>query len=541
MNLFGKNTNIGIDISDSSIEVLQLSSGRDVIAYGRINLEEGIVKDGRILNKEKLIRKIQEVLMLAKSKHLTVGYSINALFSLPESKVFIHLFKLPKNLFGESLKEAIKKESSRLIPLSQDKIYWDFYSFRPSLISPDSKDFQFVLYVGSPREIVDDYLNILKQAKVNPLIFDVETASLARSLIKENNKGVVIVDIGARTTNIGVFSSTGILNLSATIPMAGNYFTKKISEELKVNNEEAERLKVENGFSEKKSNKVLPILINEFERIIKEIKQAIDYYESQRSDKIEEIILAGGSSLLPDIERYLSQSIGRKVSIGNPLQNINKGNILQKENNPIFFANVVGLALRGASNAFNGINLLRQIEQQKLEDRKKKYHIFVEYKNKILELLWDIRNKNLLTSLFIAVSFIIFVFVIYQYVINTPLPASIISEEENQEVAIPDLLNEALNLSSSTKPLIQATSTTSTPLSATTSSVTIINKIIIQETPTGWLNVRTGPGINYQQIARVYINESYQLLKEEGDWFQIKISDKISGWILSQYAKKIID
>jgi len=65
-----------------------------------------------------------------------------------------------------------------------------------------------------------------------------------------------------------------------------------------------------------------------------------------------------------------------------------------------------------------------------------------------------------------------------------------------------------------------------------------IEEVIIQDTPTGWLNVRSGPGTNYTQITRVYPNETYALLEEKDGWYKIKIDGETQGWVASQYTAK---
>jgi len=346
-SLFKKQSVIGIDISDYSIEVLQLNEKREVLTYGRLILEEDIIHNGKILEKEKLVAKLEEVLRGTKptpsySAHSTSG----VILSLPESKTFIHLFKIPKDLTGQELKQAVYKEALKIIPVDQEKIYWDF-----QVLSPD-KDYQRVLYTGTLKEIVSEYIDVLSQLDLKPIAFDLETASLARALIKQSKVPMMIIDIGARTTLLGIFDSKGVLNLSITIPIAGNHFTKAVADTLKIKNDKAEKLKRTFGFSEKKtSKKISSILKASFQKVLKEIEDTIHYYEESSGESIEEIILAGGSALLPEIDHYLASNLKKKVSVGNPLKKISPSTAFKagKKNPPILFANVIGLALRGIS------------------------------------------------------------------------------------------------------------------------------------------------------------------------------------------------
>jgi len=62
--------------------------------------------------------------------------------------------------------------------------------------------------------------------------------------------------------------------------------------------------------------------------------------------------------------------------------------------------------------------------------------------------------------------------------------------------------------------------------------------ILILDTPTGFLRVRESNSINSPEIAQVKPGESYELIVEKPNWFEIKLADKKVGWISSQYSVK---
>jgi len=62
--------------------------------------------------------------------------------------------------------------------------------------------------------------------------------------------------------------------------------------------------------------------------------------------------------------------------------------------------------------------------------------------------------------------------------------------------------------------------------------------VTIKETPTGWLNVRSGPSTSDKILVKVYTKETYELLDEAQSWYKIKVNDEISGWVFSQYVNK---
>lgn len=74
------------------------------------------------------------------------------------------------------------------------------------------------------------------------------------------------------------------------------------------------------------------------------------------------------------------------------------------------------------------------------------------------------------------------------------------------------------------------------------SPIVIVSKVLILNTPTGFLRVREGASINSTEIAQVKPGETYELIEEKGNWFKIKFGSPTgegkTGWISSSYAAK---
>lgn len=52
------------------------------------------------------------------------------------------------------------------------------------------------------------------------------------------------------------------------------------------------------------------------------------------------------------------------------------------------------------------------------------------------------------------------------------------------------------------------------------------------------LNIREGPGLNYEVVAKAEHGKSYPIESEEGDWVQIGLPSGDKGWIHKDYAQK---
>ncbi|MBI4050155.1 MAG: SH3 domain-containing protein [Candidatus Doudnabacteria bacterium] len=84
-----------------------------------------------------------------------------------------------------------------------------------------------------------------------------------------------------------------------------------------------------------------------------------------------------------------------------------------------------------------------------------------------------------------------------------------------------------------------ATPTTTPTTTAETLPAPVVQQVLILDTPTGYLNVRQGPGTNTAKVAQVAPGESYELVSEDAaqGWYQIKVSEILSGWVTKQYAE----
>jgi len=340
MILFGPKRGFGIDISDYSIEVLELEKRHEKISvksFGRIEIpNKELVENGVIKEKELLIKSIKEVIAKSQPEKIKSRY---VLFSLPESKVFHYIMDVPVNLTQEQIREAISYKIESIFPYSVKDLYTDF-----KIIEKKEKE-QEVFLVASPKEIVESFKEVLKKAGLIPIVFDMESISLARALIEkfEKGKGYLILDIGARTSIISVFDALGP-RFTTNIKLAGNRFNKEVAKAMGgIPLDEAEKLKIKEGFLSEKFGHVLKETIK---ILTAEVRKVIEYTQEKYGFKIEKIILAGGSSLLPGIVEVVSEQTGVFTERGDPLIKIGKDNILAKEEKNILFANVIGLALR---------------------------------------------------------------------------------------------------------------------------------------------------------------------------------------------------
>lgn len=510
---------IALHLSDHAIAVLRLDAHKRVVSFGRKELPNGVLEEGHVRDAVKLEDAIRELCATLLPKPIVLDEEIPVILSIPEARSFTHIFSIPTGVTKEKLPEMVLAKASRLIPMDLSLLYADWHIVEENVGGTDR-----VLFAAAPREIVDSYIAVCEACDLLPLAIDMETISLARALLPDEKMTSIIIDIGERTTNLGFFDEQNKLGLSVSVPIAGKDFTRVLTDTMHVDWETAEKLKREQGLDRRiPDNRVMVIVQERLQAILHELHRAMTYFESTYRKPVKRIVFAGGSSLMPDLVTYYAMNLRGDVSLGDPLRTLAPGSgEMLSGIPPILSAPLIGLALRALADdpAGSGINLLHGWEGERWEERERH----------ILE-----RWKKLAVPLFGA-SLVLLGYVAYAYLY---LPYARLHEENISRV-----------MPQPTNSFIPEEGTTTDPqTSATTSDVvlpppevpaiveSVPNVATINDTPTGWLNVRSGPASTYGVITKVLPGESYPILGIEGAWTHLDLGPRGDGWVSSVYLR----
>lgn len=334
----------GLDISDYSAELVALSQveGRvQVEAFGRTEIPAGLVRRGVIQQPDKLVGVLKTLFSLTLGlKHDRIALGV----SLPESQVYSKIFRLPANLELDLAIKAADMEARDYFPLPLNNIAVD------TIVLSRDKDTQDLYYAVVDRDVAQAYRDVLRQVEVEPQFLDSETQALARSFGLPGTEPVLIADIGAGTTLLTVCDQGGI-RFSSSVVLGGNRLTSAIEIQLNVPLDKAENLKRRAGFDPTaETGRVFLILQKPMTELIEEIRKTLVYYARRTGRPIGKIILAGGTSLTPEIAPYIESNIPEvSVAVGQPLREIGTAPALpidDLKNNAILYSTAVGLALR---------------------------------------------------------------------------------------------------------------------------------------------------------------------------------------------------
>lgn len=64
-------------------------------------------------------------------------------------------------------------------------------------------------------------------------------------------------------------------------------------------------------------------------------------------------------------------------------------------------------------------------------------------------------------------------------------------------------------------------------------------RLKIQDTPTGWLNVRDEASLEGKTINKVYPDNEFEFVDQKDNWYQIILEDETRGWIFGSYIEVI--
>jgi type IV pilus assembly protein PilM len=331
---------VGIDLGSSGIKVVELKKDNGLVKLVNYGFNE--VSD---LNYADWQRNTSETAEIINSVCGEAGIlSKNAISALPTFSVFSSVLNLT-NVAKKDIASAVHWEAKKVIPLPLEEMILDWKKIEEEKTGNGIK----VLLTGAPRALVKRYIDIFKKAQLNLLSLETETFSLVRSLLGNDKSTIMLVEMGASTTDVSIVDRA-IPMLNRSIDIGGLAITKAISSHLNIGLEKAEQFKYDLGVGALSgaAGDISQLIIENFSPIANEIKYAINLYQAKNGKKTEKIILSGGSALLPNISKYLSDILNMNVIIGNPWARISYPPDLEPLLNEIGprFSVAIGLAMR---------------------------------------------------------------------------------------------------------------------------------------------------------------------------------------------------
>lgn len=340
---------LGLDISASSVKVVELGhdkAGNLVLEHCAIvPLERGWITDGNLEKFDEVAEAVRQVVKKSGTK------TRNVAMALPPSAVITKKITLPGGMSDQELEMQVEAEANQYIPFPLDEVSLDFCIVGPSAASTGDID---VLIAASRKEKVQDIQGLAEAAGLKPVIVDIESyaSRLATGRLIENlpNKGVnsivALFEVGAMTTSMQVICNDEVL-YDRDQAFGGAQLTQLIVRQYGFSQEEAETKKRKGELPDDYEATVLRPFV---ESMVQEIGRALQFFfTSTPNNKVDHVLLAGGSAALPGLTAAVTQHTTFACSLVNPFEGMKIGEgvrLKQMTREAPSYLTSCGLALR---------------------------------------------------------------------------------------------------------------------------------------------------------------------------------------------------
>jgi type IV pilus assembly protein PilM len=340
---------VGLDIGSSSVKAVEVAvkpKGIDLLHMGVAKLPPEAIVQGAFLNSGAITEAIREAIDNAGIRSKSVATAVSG------HSVIVKKISLP-TMTREELEESIRWEAEQYIPFDINEVNLDFQI----LEGGESEGQMDVLLVAAKKDLIDDYIHVITDAGLQPVILDVAAFAVENAFGLNYDSGrnevVALVNVGSQTVNINILSK-GAPAFTRDISTGGNAYTEEIQKALSVSWEEAERIKIGGGNREE-SQDVVPHEVEQAIRgvtdtVIGEISRSLDFFAATAAEsRISRVMVSGGGSRVSGFESAFQGKTNLPVGRLNPLERMVPNsrfdaNLLEEQGPSLAVA--VGLAMR---------------------------------------------------------------------------------------------------------------------------------------------------------------------------------------------------
>jgi type IV pilus assembly protein PilM len=307
---------LGVDFGTSSLKIIQMQ-GKTVKIAAIVDLEENRH------DPDALGRQLDAFIM-------SLGLrGKRAVVNTPGSHTFIRTVMFPR-MPGKELKEALMWEVKRQVPYPLEDAVLDY-------VTTESGNQVAVTFAACEKRYAEGYIEPLRVAGLEVAAVDINPLCIMRTLKTSTAGNVVVVDIGAMSTEIHIIKN-GVLRITRTVGTGGDRIRKRL--ELDGMSETESQRQLKEGSQETLSAPLSELSL--------EIFRSIDYYKVNfKETNIAEIILTGGPSINPAVKGFFADTFGLPVGVNDPFAGLKLSDEGMRPLGPLFSV-AVGLARRGS-------------------------------------------------------------------------------------------------------------------------------------------------------------------------------------------------
>lgn len=237
------------------------------------------------------------------------------------SLVFRHIY-LPK-MPEKDLKEAVRWEIRKETSIPPEEIVADY-----TLSNGSKEENRLSLIAFAARKgDIEKIMSMFREADIDLRVVEAVPTALLASFDLNNswedgiNYGVL--DIGDSKSTLAIFKNKK-LAFAREIPSAGQRFTTALAEGLRIDEAEAEELKIAYGLNmPEKETAAKGILASAIEGLCAELHRSFNFYQAQfREGSVQKLFLSGGTARLKGIEGFITEAVGIPCFADDPFRGV---------------------------------------------------------------------------------------------------------------------------------------------------------------------------------------------------------------------------
>lgn len=331
----------GLDIGSYSIKAVMAEKRENkyrLMTFGEIKTPVSLASQAEA-DKIALVSAIKKLLL-----EIRIGVK-DVVLSLSEREVFSQVIEMPY-LSEMELVSAINYEAEQYIPIPLNEVKLEYLVL--SNLSERVKDKKIeVLLVAAKLTSIKQLTELTEASGLVPQSLETETLSLVRVINLNFNGNLLFLNLGHATATIGIIQNQN-LKFIRTLKTAGEAFTRAISRELNMEIFQAEQYKSAYGLDGAVlEGKVAKVIMPPFNIILSEVKKALNFFLQKQTDqKINTLIISGGSVGLPGLSTQLAKALNVEVVCLDPFASFIPDPRLNNFKGQARFATAVGLAIR---------------------------------------------------------------------------------------------------------------------------------------------------------------------------------------------------
>lgn len=394
MNFFRQNRVLAMDIGAAQLKLAEFVLGKAGIELSNLAVHSMGIASGEETDPTlAIIDAIQAVL---KEKAIKPG---KVVLSVTGQSAFLRLVKLPP-VKRQKIYQTVLYEAQQNVPFPMAEVVWDY-----QLMGASENELNVMLVVIK-KDIVQNLADCVEAVGLDVELVDVAPMALYNAVrynYGELKGCTLVVDIGARSTNLIFMEEGQFFSRNLPIVGTGNVITQQLMKEFNLPFAEAEELKFAHAsvafggsyedYSDKVLSKVSKTVRGVMTRLHIEVERSINFYRTQQlGSNPDRVLLAGGTSVIARTDEFFREKLKMPVEYLNPFRNIIVNERISEETVGAcahVMGAAVGVGLRYALPCPLEVNLLPpNIRAEKSFRRKQPFLVAAGVTSVLIMLCW---------------------------------------------------------------------------------------------------------------------------------------------------------